>query len=42
MSRWSRLGIGIQIVIFGELLFFAIAELYVLESGARLFRYAGF
>jgi hypothetical protein len=39
---WRRLGIAIQILVFGELLFFAVAELYVLESGARLFRYAGF
>jgi hypothetical protein len=35
-------GIVLQAVVLGEALFMAIVTLYAMQSGAQLFRYAGF
>ena len=35
-------GILLQIIVLGEGLYLAIATLYAMQTGARLFRYAGF
>ena len=42
MSAWRALGVALRIFVLGQLLFFALTELYVAETGARVFRYAGF
>jgi hypothetical protein len=43
VSRFARrLGVAIQLLVLGELLFVAISQMYVAETGARIFRYAGF
>ena len=39
-TRW--LGIGIQALTLGTLLFFAILKLLALTTGARVFQYEGF
>ncbi len=39
---FQRAGKTLQIIILGELLFIGIAKMSLLESGIRLFRYAGF
>jgi len=35
-------GVVLQAVILGEALFVAIVTLYAMQSGAQVFRYAGF
>lgn len=40
LLRW--LGICIQAIVLGILLYFAIGKLIALETGARVFRYQGF
>ena len=43
MMKWACfLGISLQGLILGILLFFAICELWATASGVRLFRYQGF
>jgi len=42
MRSLRALGLALRIFVLGELLFFALTELYVAETGARVFRYAGF
>lgn len=39
-ARW--LGIFVQAMVLGYLLFFAILRLMALSEGAKLFRYQGF
>ena len=41
--RWARrLGIGLQAVVLGTLLFLALLGLAALTTGATVFRYQGF
>jgi hypothetical protein len=43
MNRFARwLGVAIQLLVLGELLFVAVSQMYIAETGARIFRYAGF
>ena len=43
MERICRfVGILLQIIVLGEGLFLAISTLYAMQTGARVFRYAGF
>ena len=43
MSAMTRvLGICVQAVVLGTLLFFALVHLIGLSSGARIFQYQGF
>ena len=43
MTRWLRtLGIAVRILVLGQLLALALAEMYVVQTGARVFAYAGF
>lgn len=43
MTRFARiLGIAIQVVVLGELLFMALSEMVVLQTAARIFQYAEF
>ena len=39
---FRALGIGVQILVLGELLFVALATMYAMQTGAQVFRYAGF
>jgi hypothetical protein len=43
LRRLSRgLGIALQVLVLGELLFIAVATMYAMQTGAQVFRYAGF
>lgn len=43
MIRFFRgLGIAFQVIVLGEALFIALITMYAMQSGARIFRYAGF
>ena len=43
MNRfWKRAGIALQILVLGELLFAALVIMYIVDTGERVFRYAGF
>lgn len=43
MTRFFRvLGVAIQILVLGQLLFLALLKWYGVEAGARIFRYAGY
>ncbi len=43
MRRFARwLGVAIQLLVLGQLLFVAVSQMYVVQTGARIFRYAGF
>ncbi len=42
MRFWKALGASLQILILGELLLAAFGVMVVMETGARIFRYAGF
>jgi hypothetical protein len=39
---WKAVGVALQILVLGELLFAALVVMYVTEPGERIFRYAGF
>jgi hypothetical protein len=36
------LGVLVQIMVLGELLFVALATMYAMQTGTQIFRYAGF
>jgi len=43
MIRLARiLGITVQILVLGELLFIALSQMVVLQTAARIFQYAEF
>jgi hypothetical protein len=43
MSAWAKwLGIALQSLVLGTLLFWAIVELLSITQAARIFRYQGF
>jgi hypothetical protein len=42
MSRARALGILVQAIVLGTLLFFSVGRLVALETGARVFRYQAF
>jgi hypothetical protein len=42
MKRVRALGIALQALVLGVLLFFAIVALIGLNTGARIFQYQGF
>ena len=39
---FRALGITLQILVLGELLFIAVATMYAMRTGTHVFRYAGF
>jgi hypothetical protein len=43
MSKLFRsIGIAVRSVLFGQALLIAFVTMYAMQSGARIFRYAGF
>ena len=42
MTKARLLGIAVQALCLGTLLFLAVCKMVSLESGARVFRYQGF
>ena len=39
---FRKLGLAVQILVLGELLFLAVNALYAMQTGARVFKYAQF
>lgn len=42
MRFFRGLGIGLQVLVLGELLLVALVVMHVVDTGGRVFRYAGF
>jgi hypothetical protein len=39
---FRALGVAVQVLVLGELLFVAVITMYASSTGAQVFRYAGF